>query len=151
MLERPRPRPGLRAGHLGGADRLRRCGRSHHVFQLGRCEPLVLRLRTRGTGLLPTAASAVTNAIDVVAGDYDACARLVDGTLACWGWGYTTDPANDRLEPVVLREFADVTHVALGPLHRCVVEHGDAMSCWGLNNRGQLGNGSVATVTCPPK
>ena len=100
---------------------------------------------------VPTALGSITNAIDVFAGDFDACARLADGTLACWGWGYTNDPSDDRLEPVILREFADVTHVALGPFQSCVVEHGDAMSCWGLNDRGQLGNGSVADSDVPTK
>jgi len=83
------------------------------------------------------------------------CAIVGAGTVECWGfneWGqlgrgplsesdYTTAPG-----PVA--GIGPVKSIAVGYDESCAVSTSGQLSCWGRNNRGQLGNGTeVDTVT----
>ena len=74
------------------------------------------------------AASSVTGAV---------CALLEDGTSKCWGEKIPGTPA------------ANGTTLEVGWSHACVLDAAGAISCWGANNKGQLGNGSTAPTGMP--
>ncbi len=104
---------------------------------------------------LPRAARAIT------AGDYHTCAILDDGSVRCWGYD-----ANGRLG-AGLPLFDTVTRptpalnlgpgrtavaISAGSAHTCAVLDNGAVTCWGFNGNGQLGQGSTTSrpVPTPP-
>ncbi len=82
-------------------------------------------------------------------GPFHTCAAADDGSLRCWGanesgqvgLGFTTDK-EPNARSVALVE--DVSLAALGQSHTCVVHHDRTVSCWGGNEVGQLGRGSIS-------
>ena len=48
-----------------------------------------------------------------------------------------------RNTPTLVMNVSDVLQIAGGSRHTCVRTTGDAVTCWGRNDRGQLGNGTV--------
>lgn len=93
-----------------------------------------------------------TSAVDVAAGYDHTCALLNDGNVRCWGdcsagqCGYGDDEdvgddeTPDMLEPVDLGRPA-VAIMGGGVAHTCAVLEDFTLSCWGLNQFGQLGYG----------
>lgn len=77
-------------------------------------------------------------------GPSDACAKMTDGTLRCWGlsFGGVVDPG-----------LTDVSAVALGEGHRCAIgrEGGGSRGvyCWGDNAFGQCGQTVLEPVLGP--
>lgn len=86
-------------------------------------------------------------------GDAFSCALLMNGQVRCWGTnGYGQLGNNSSLPssvPVtVLDDFlsgplTDVTQLSVGGAHVCVVHSDGGGKCWGLNDRGQLGDDST--------
>jgi alpha-tubulin suppressor-like RCC1 family protein len=84
-------------------------------------------------------ATAVTGLVDVVrlaAGPNRMCAIRSDQSLWCWG-------ARPRLSPLPLAEqdtrFPQVSSLAIGATHRCVVAANAAVTCQGDGYTGALG------------
>jgi len=82
------------------------------------------------------------------------CARTSAGQVKCWGAnesGQLGDgTTTDRLTPVAVTGLTeDVKQVVAGGRHTCVVTVGGAAKCWGLNDRGQLGDGTAISRTAP--
>ena len=74
------------------------------------------------------------------------CALREGGTISCWGAngsGQLGDgTGDDSSVPVQVVNIADATAIATGSSHSsCALREGGTISCWGNNNRGQLGNG----------
>ena len=91
----------------------------------------------------PVQVIGVESAVAVFATDDRACALLSDGSLWCWG-DFVDDPLQLTAAPIP--SVHNVTNVALGTSHTCVVEGESAMLCWGINAYGQLGLGEAASV-----
>jgi alpha-tubulin suppressor-like RCC1 family protein len=91
---------------------------------------------------------------DLVLGGNHSCGVLVDDTLSCWGSNSHGQLAQDpTLVPVVvdatiLPAPLGVDAIALGRQHTCALVDG-AVSCWGRNDLGQLGDGSGASQFAP--
>ncbi|HEX4924220.1 MAG TPA: hypothetical protein VFV50_09040 [Bdellovibrionales bacterium] len=103
-----------------------------------------------GTGMI---------AIGIASGGSHTCAKLLNGTLKCWGFnrsgqlGYDDtvnrgdDPGEmgDLLEPVYLGRNVRAESFELGSSHTCAVLHSmgqyRGVKCWGENSLGQLGLG----------
>lgn len=51
--------------------------------------------------------------------------------------------------PVTVSGIVGATAVAAGASHSCALLQSGLMQCWGNNNRGQLGNGSLSTSRLP--
>jgi alpha-tubulin suppressor-like RCC1 family protein len=82
------------------------------------------------------------------------CALLRTGDVQCWGHnavgqlgnGMTTD-ASTPLDVGGLTGGA--TAIAAGYYHSCAVTTGGGLKCWGLNDSGQLGDGSTVDQGIP--
>ncbi|MBK7155525.1 MAG: hypothetical protein IPH72_27750 [Sandaracinaceae bacterium] len=94
---------------------------------------------------------ATTRAVELGAGDRFACARLDDGTVACWGDNgpgqLGTGQSNaGSSTPVRVASPSDETgnlsgaiSLAVGFQNACVIRAIGQTWCWGQNDRGQLG------------
>jgi alpha-tubulin suppressor-like RCC1 family protein len=91
---------------------------------------------------------------DLVLGGSHSCAILADETLSCWGSNGNGQLAQDPtvvpivVDAAVIALPAGVDALALGRQHTCALVDG-AVSCWGRNDLGQLGDGSGAQQNTP--
>lgn len=96
--------------------------------------------------LFPRDVSSLTSVSHLACGKSHSCAALDDGTVWCWGAnlaGQLGDGTTEvKLTPVQVTSLgtADVVQVAAGRAHTCARTSAGAVSCWGENDRGQLGN-----------
>jgi alpha-tubulin suppressor-like RCC1 family protein len=88
------------------------------------------------------------------------CGLRRNGSIACWGaLAISAAPAipgkpappktTPKPKPVV--SVKGVTAVALGGDHACAVLQDGSATCWGDNEKGQLGDGSAAKKHAPAK
>lgn len=101
-------------------------------------------------------------AVEIAAGDHFTCARLEDGSVACWGWndhgqigvGSFDGPAEPdgfscALVPARVVDLpGPALSVAAGAGHACALV-GDRAWCWGRNEAGQLGDGTRVDRPAP--
>jgi alpha-tubulin suppressor-like RCC1 family protein len=102
--------------------------------------------------------------VKTVTGENDSyCALLTSGRVDCWGLGnvgqlgYGKDKSSSRPEPVVgvggkglLTGVTSVVSGAFGYGYGyCAVLRSGGADCWGLNQNGQLGNGSKTNSDKP--
>lgn len=109
--------------------------------------------QVEGTGFrvvkLP-GSGAVTS---LIAGWSHTCAAR-GGALYCWGdnfygqLGLGNTNWHEGVKAIVLPGSGAVTAVAAGESHTCAAR-GNALYCWGRNDRGQLGTGSTTRYTTP--
>ncbi|MCY1022851.1 RCC1 domain-containing protein [Pyxidicoccus sp. MSG2] len=80
------------------------------------------------------------------------CARVADGTLACWSLLGTPPPTPDGLVAIRWEESAPgVVQVATGGGFTCALRRDGTLWCWGANESGQLGVGDVTPHTGPTR
>ena len=90
-------------------------------------------------------ATVVTGqAAEVRAGGEWTCARIVDGTVQCWGNGALVSGGTDALQPVTILGLAGATQLSLRSSHACAVDGSRNVLCWGDNEFLQTG---VTTAT----
>jgi alpha-tubulin suppressor-like RCC1 family protein len=99
--------------------------------------------------------------VQVTAAQFYTCARFVDGTMRCWGFGgdsFGSDgnlgygfavtvgddetPASMPVVPV----GAGVLDIAAGDGHTCAVTTTNHVKCWGLAGEGRLGYGNTTKI-----
>jgi GH25 family lysozyme M1 (1,4-beta-N-acetylmuramidase)/alpha-tubulin suppressor-like RCC1 family protein len=100
-------------------------------------------------------------AVRVASGDSFACALLGIGTVQCWGSNELGELGTGLFSTPLAEEgppSPPVTVEGLGPgidtvlaagNHACVVKADGRILCWGANEVGQLGDGSVITRDTP--
>lgn len=121
-----------------------------------------LGTRTSGDRSLPVAVryedgSLLTGARDVAAGANHACAVVGEARRAvCWGYNRTGQLGDGTrtgsLGAVVVRPNAPLTGVfdlVTGSTHTCALLTDGRARCWGDNRKGQLGDGTTASVDLP--
>lgn len=99
----------------------------------------------------------ITNAIEIAAGAYHACALLADGRVKCWGYGLYGQLGNgakgsgsNRSTPTFVSnsdgsgDLSNVTSIAAGYDHTCAIISGGTVRCWGQTSDGALGNGVIS-------
>jgi alpha-tubulin suppressor-like RCC1 family protein len=89
--------------------------------------------------------------VEVAAGVAHTCARKMDGTLWCWGHsgkGQVGDGSLDTPKPSPVQVSTlgtDVAGMTAGYEHTCARKGDGTLWCWGDNNSGQLGDGTMTT------
>jgi alpha-tubulin suppressor-like RCC1 family protein len=98
-----------------------------------------------------TGASEATRAVRVVSGANHSCALLDNNNVKCWGannfrqLGTPTNTVAFMGSPVDVPNLSNnITQLASKGDHTCGIHSGGAVSCWGANSYGQLGDGTVA-------
>jgi alpha-tubulin suppressor-like RCC1 family protein len=113
---------------------------------------------------VPVQVIGITNATAVSAGGDDACAILSGGTVQCWGLnsagqlGAATakiceDNQGDMWPcsstPITVAGITSATSISVGQDFVCALLHDGRVQCWGLNDHGQLGNGTTIDSAAP--
>jgi len=113
-----------------------------------------------GNNFLMTDVGSVSTPVQISRGFYNSCVRFASGQLKCWGYGnygqngigsaaQIGDGAGemgDSLPFINLGTGLTSTQVCSGESFNCSLLNNNGVKCWGLNNRGQLGIGSTATI-----
>ncbi len=153
----PAPVPGvtgavaLAAGGRHTCARLRdgsvTCWGARSHGQLGDDYPTVISRPTKVADLPGGVA-------EIRAGGLHTCARLRNGTVACWGhndWGQLGDrDAPARSAPWTVPGLTGVGQIAVGDDFTCARFEGTSrIGCWGRGDAGQLGDGMRRTTAQP--
>ena len=83
--------------------------------------------------------------VDVAAGSHHTCAATTTGEVYCWGsdtLGQVTATQGSfsaKKKPVAVPGLADAVEVIAGDSHSCARTKDGRVSCWGTNNRHELG------------
>jgi alpha-tubulin suppressor-like RCC1 family protein len=112
--------------------------------------------------LSPVAITGPANTYAIEAGDAHTC--LLAGTpgdntgdaLSCWGRndeGQIGTGTGDQLKPILVPGISPIS-VTLGGNHTCALlpaaaNQRKSVRCWGKNDKGQLGDGTVVNKTTP--
>lgn len=104
----------------------------------------------QGQVQLPVEITAVGRSIrEVSVGAGSTCAVKLDGSLWCWGGGFLGDGAV-HVHDLIRVPLTGVSQISSGFDQTCVLNGGDVW-CWGLNEYGQLGDGSTEAKLSPVK
>lgn len=100
--------------------------------------------------------TTVTGAVQLAVGVQHSCALLTNQTVMCWGEGGDGElgngTADDDSPPVRVSNLTGVTAIAAGDDYTCAIGAGSgsgsgsgspSVSCWGIDDAGQLGNGAA--------
>lgn len=99
------------------------------------------------------AVKGLKDVVEVAAGGDHACARLADGTVACWGrnhHGQLGDGTTKaKTTPVKVGGLGGVTQLALGAAHSCALLKDGTVRCWGAGGSKVIGDPAGADRTAP--
>jgi alpha-tubulin suppressor-like RCC1 family protein len=92
--------------------------------------------------------------VAIAVGDYHSCALTSSGAVKCWGLNSAGQLGDgtivDRLTPTPVAGLtSEVAAIAAGARHNCALTSASGLRCWGLNNAGQIGDGSTVNRTTP--
>lgn len=102
----------------------------------------------------PAQVDGLTSGVSAIdTGSYHTCALTTEG-VRCWGQnllGQFGDGGNSSLAaPRAVQGLEGDAHdVNAGKAHNCAITGQGEVMCWGRNNFGQLGNGTVADSNMP--
>ncbi len=90
-----------------------------------------------------------TGAVAVAVGLYHACAVFEQGHVGCWGAGQWAQLNGSKLSgvktaPIYVDGITDAVQVATGQDATCALRASGKITCWGANEKGQLGAGDLA-------
>ena len=96
---------------------------------------------------VPVLVSGLFNAVAIAVGNSHTCALLSDGTARCWGgnsFGQVGDGTSGvaRLTPVAVSGLTNAVAISTGYDHTCALLSTGRVRCWGLNDKGRLGDGT---------
>lgn len=96
----------------------------------------------------------VSKVTAIALGDNHTCALMVTGAIKCWGsnpYGQIGDgTTNTRNSPVdVIGLQNGMSAIVAGGNHTCALSIIGMVKCWGKNEHGQLGDGSIINAASP--
>lgn len=106
----------------------------------------------------PVAVAGLTGVTSIGAGAAHSCARVGAGSVRCWGsdeLGQTGDggaivTGAKVAVPSVVAGIADASSLSVGLTHTCVVLASTGqLRCWGDNQAGELGDGTLVNRSSP--
>ena len=106
--------------------------------------------------LTPVTVAGISTATAISAGYKHTCALLADGTVRCWGENdYGATARTDyQLETMYLPNnvpgISTAISISAGENHTCATLADGKVKCWGLNNFGQLGQGTTGGSSAAP-
>jgi alpha-tubulin suppressor-like RCC1 family protein len=116
------------------------------------------QLGTNSTGMstIPVRVSGAPRFQQVVAGGSHACGLLSTGEVRCWGynfWGQlgngTTNGSDPVPVPVAVSTSQRFTNLAAGANFTCGLTANGSAFCWGVNQNGHLGTGTLVDQSIP--
>jgi alpha-tubulin suppressor-like RCC1 family protein len=96
---------------------------------------------------IPVSVEGISTATAVAVAENASCALLASGAVKCWGYngygqlGNGLDTSGSSV-PVSVIGISTATALSLGAAHACALLASGAVKCWGLDNYGQLGDGT---------
>ncbi|WLP90302.1 protein kinase [Gordonia sp. NB41Y] len=97
-----------------------------------------------------TPTPVLTDALAVVTAAAEAtCAITLTRELKCWG-GVGIAGGDDTVRPASVPGLHDVTTLAVSGSNVCAVADAETY-CWGLNSKGEVGDGTTQTRNAPTK
>ncbi len=131
-------------------DRRVRCWGKNTSGQLGNNSVINASLPVDVVNFIDAQGIATTIASALTAGETHTCALILDGSVNCWGSGKFGQLGNNSIGskaksniPVRVSVMTGVVGISAGQNHTCAVTSANAVSCWGRNHLGQLGNGTL--------
>ena len=103
----------------------------------------------------PTDVSGLSSGVTAITtGRNHTCALRATGAVECWGYNFEgrlgDGSTTDRHTPTPVTGLSsDVTAITAGTRHTCALLGTGAVTCWGDNNVGQLGNGNTTNQLTP--
>lgn len=102
----------------------------------------------------PAPVDGLDDVVGIAAGSSFTCARPRAGAVHCWGkaeWGNIGDgrAAPSRERPSRVLDLDETVALAAGYQYACAAPQGGGLSCWGLNDSGQLGDGTAERRSRP--
>ena len=103
---------------------------------------------TQTDSSVPVQVADIADATAITANWGHSCALHESGAISCWGNNYYGQLGNGQRGydlvssvPMQVADITDATAITTGSWHSCALHESGAISCWGNNYYGQLGNG----------
>ena len=96
-------------------------------------------LRSPTQVLLSLGGAKLTGTIELVAGARNACARMTDESVICWG---DNGPVTPDPQPPPGGPLTGIKQLAQGSDHTCALRSDTTAVCWGYNADGEIGDGT---------
>ena len=95
--------------------------------------------------------------IELGVGANHVCALSQGGTVYCWGHNVVGQAGQNhlvfmgdtQLVPALVPGITSASEIVAGDQHTCVRLVDDDFLCWGRNNQGQLGDGTMTDSYMP--
>jgi len=109
---------------------------------------------TNNISLTPVTVIGISTATALATGSSHNCAVLASGAVQCWGYNLFGQLGNGTtnnifLSPVTVIGISTATALAAGDNHSCALLVSGVVQCWGINQDGELGNGTTTASTTP--
>ncbi len=103
----------------------------------------------------PILSTDTSGYLSINAGGYHTCGLRDDKRVLCWGLGTNGQLGNGDLlrkgDPTLTADTSEYLSVSAGIYHSCGIRANDSrVLCWGNNNYGQLGNGTIGGQKTTP-
>lgn len=111
---------------------------------------------TEGTSATAGDVAGLTGIAQIAASHLHTCARLSSGALHCWGinrsgeLGDASYEEQSRTTPGPVPGFTDAQAVFSRRGGTCARRASGVILCWGINNNGELGNGTTRENSAAP-